>query len=428
MIANTLGGDDMAKKGESIANDSNKMSGLFQKIDKVFDIAFEKGITGNFKTDRSTGEVYEKRWSENTKFTYSDTLKGMAREISGEFGVSRIDKIVERIPDYVQNRINGYHNGNTSQAYNLHTLASAMKAFNEACERTDVFKESFKMGDPEALRATLREQNVFRSGKATTVLQATPEQCRSVLDNIRNSGYNTTTREIALHVGKISMTTGGRISAILNLKAKDFHIDRSRNEIHFIGDKGGKDNVVRIDAETSRYLERLREGKNPNERIFSSTRKTGELKGTFKSIGELRKEVTKIISDAGKHLKTTEKITLRGPDGKPKQVEVTKKFSPHSFRKSFALSRVGYYARKFDSKSSLDKYVSRRTSEDPKLKAKLDALRDRINRHRNTARDLKPSEYAIFFASVDLGHFRNDVITAFYTTFKEVEEYYGDKR
>ena len=44
-------------------------------------------------------------------------------------------------------------------------------------------------------------------------------------------------------------------------------------------------------------------------------------------------------------------------------------------------------------------------------------------RHKQ-GRDLTREEYAIFLASVSLGHFRNDVITAFYTTANEVKNYY----
>lgn len=417
----------MAKKGESTAGDSKKLTGLFEKIDQVFDIAYEEGITGNFRTN-DDGEVYEKRWSENTKNTYADMLKAMIRDMNREYGVSRVDKIFAKSEEYFQGRIDNYHTGNTSESYNLKTLAAAVKAFNQAVERTNVFQEPFKIADPDALRSSLKEQNVIRSSKTSTVLQAKPEQCRSVLENIKNSGYDTKTREIAYHVGKISMLTGGRISAILKLKASDFIIDKSKNEIQFIGDKGGKDNFVRVDRETANYLDSLRQGKGPNDRIFSSTRTHGEGKGTFKSVEELRKEVTKVISNAGKHLETTKTVTVRDKDGKPKQVDVKQKFTPHSFRKSFALTRVGYYAEKFNSKSAIDKYISRRVKEEPKLKSKLDTLRNRINQHRKEERELRPSEYAIFFASVDLGHFRNDVITAFYTTFKEVEDYLKDKR
>lgn len=418
----------MAKKGESTANDSKKIAKLLDKVDQVFQECYEKGITNNFKTDRETGELVEKRWSENTKNTYSDMLKSFIRDMSEEYGIARVDKIFDKSEEYFQKRIDNYHSGHLSESYNLKVLRAAVNAFNNGVAKTEVFPEPFKIADGHNLTQMMKEQNVIRHSKASTVMHATPQQAQSVLDNIKNSGYDTKTREVAYHVGKISMLTGGRITAILKLKAKDFVIDKTKNEIQFIGDKGGKDNVVKIDRETANYLDNLRDGKKGNDWIFSTVRSQGEAKGTFKPVQELRKEVTKIISQAGSHLKTTKEITVRDKSGKPVQRTITQKFSPHSFRKSFALDRVTYYLGKFDSKSALDKYVSRRVSEDPKIKEKLDTVRDRINQHRNEPRELNNAEYAIFFSSVDLGHFRNDVITAFYSTYKEIEDYLNEKR
>lgn len=426
----------MAKKGESTANDSRAIGKIMEKVEEVFDYGYKHGITPNIRTvteiDEKTGQEVEKevsvRWSENTKNTYTDMVRAFIRDISSEYGISRLDKIGEKAEQYFQSRIDQYHEGKTSESYNLKTLTAAINAFNYVAERCSVFKEPVSLADTDNFRSMMKEQNVIRHSKTSTVMHATPSQAMSVLHNIKNTGYETKTREIAFHVGKISMMTGGRISAILKLKAGDFVVDKAKNEIHFIGDKGGKDNVVKIDRETANYLDSLRDGKNDNDRIFSAVRTQGEGKGTFMPTKELRKAVEKVISQAGSHLKTTKEVTVRDKDGKPVQRTVTQKFSPHSFRKSFALDRVGYYLDKLNSKSAMDKYVGRRVKEEPKLKEKLDTLRDRINKDRKEDRDLNNRDYAIFFASVDLGHFRNDVITAFYTTYKEIEDYMGSRQ
>ncbi|MGM2853637.1 hypothetical protein, partial [Bacillus cereus group sp. Bce028] len=65
--------------------------------------------------------------------------------------------------------------------------------------------------------------------------------------------------------------------------------------------------------------------------------------------------------------------------------------------------------------------------EDSKLKQKLDAARERINKDRKEPRELTREEYAIFFTSVSLGHFRNSVIKDFYADLDEVMEYYEEK-
>ncbi|WP_349346911.1 hypothetical protein [Priestia megaterium] len=85
---------------------------------------------------------------------------------------------------------------------------------------------------------------------------------------------------------------------------------------------------------------------------------------------------------------------------------------------------------KFSSESAIKSYVAGCIAEDPKLKEKLDTLKDRVHKHIPAAerhkrgRDLTREEYAIFFASVSLVHFRNDVITSFYTPANEVKNYY----
>lgn len=425
----------MAKKGENVANDSKAIGIIAEKVDAIFDYGYKHGVTPNVQTvteiDDTGKEVERKvsvRWSENTKNTYTDMVKAYVRDISSEYGVSRLDKIGEYAEQYFQSRIDKYHEGKTSESYNLKTLTAAINAFNYVAERCAIFKDPVSLGDTDNFRSMMKEQHVIRHAKTSTVMHATPEQSMSVLNNVKNKGYDTKIREIAYHAGKISMLTGGRLTAILKLKAGDFVIDKTKNEIRFLGDKGGKDNVVKIDRETAKYLDTLKDGKGANERIFSATRTQGEGKGTFMPTKELRKSVEKVIAKAGSHLKTSKVVTVRDKNGKPKQVTVTQKFSPHSFRKSFALDRVAYYLGKFDSKSAMDKYVARRLAEDPNLKDKLATLRERTNKDRSEDRELNNKEYAIFFTSVDLGHFRNDVMTAFYTTLKEVEDYVNGNR
>lgn len=396
---------------------SRKLEASLKKADKVFDKCFEKGITPSGK-----------RWSENGKNTYANLFKAFVRAYHKEYGVSDITKMTDedKINQLIQKRVDGYHSGKTGEAFNVKTLTAALKAFNHGVANTNVFKKPFSVGNTDEIRKNLKAQHVMRYSGTSTVLRATPAESQSVLDKIKNTGYNVKTREVAYHVGKISMATGGRISAILKLTPSDFVIDRKTNEIHFIKDKGGLTRSVRVGRDTAEYFEKLRDGKKDNEVVFSRIR-TKRNVGTFKPVSELRKEVEKIISNAGEHLTKSTKVTIKDRNGKPKTVEVTQKFTPHSFRKSFALERTNYYFSKFDSKSALDSYVSRRINDDKKIKQKLDTLRERVNRDRTTARALTNEEYAIFFASVDMGHFRNDVITSFYTTFKEIREYLKDK-
>lgn len=393
---------------------SKKLDASLKKIDKVFEECFRKGISPK----------ESKRWSERTKTTYSNMVKGLAREAYGRFGVADFSKIKEeQVNELIQERVKSFHEGNLSEAYNIKTLVAAIKGFNHGVANTNkVYKKPFTVGNPDKIRKELKEQNVVRRSSASTTLRATPKECESVLENIKSGGYQTESREMAYHVAKLQLETGGRITSVLKLKKGDFSV--SGNEVTFYQDKGGLTRSVAVSDETVAYLENLAAEKKDGERIFSSKRRDK----SFKSVEETRKELSKIIGSASAHLTKTVEVPTKDQDGKRKMVTVTQKFSSHSFRKGFAMGRVKEYHDKFSSRSALNKQVAAWCAESPKNKEKLDNLRDRMNEGRNTKRDLNAREYAIFFTSVDLGHFRNDVITAYYTTFEEVEEYFGKEK
>ncbi len=399
----------------SFEEKNRKVESSEKKISQIFEKMFHKGIA-----------VKEnKRLSATTIKTYEDMTLSIFREINNKFGVEQIFEVKEEhINQIVQERIEKYHNGELKQAWNLKTMCAALKAFNLGVQETNIYKEKFTLGDPDLIRETLKEKNIVRKSKSTSVLNATPEECKSVLENIRNKGYDTDTREMAYHLGKIALETGGRISATIKLRVSDISIDKDKRSITFKGDKGGLTRTVQISEETAEYLELLMRGKKDNQLIFSSKR----LDGTFKPVEETRKELSKIFKQAGEHLTRNEEIQVKDKDGNKKIVEVKKTFSAHSFRKAFTLDRAAQYFQSFSSKSAIDKYVSERIKDNPKLKDKLDMVRARINKDRNTPRDLDRMEYAIFFASVDLGHFRNDVITAFYATKNDVQKYLEGKK
>jgi integrase len=391
---------------------SRSLEASLKRIDEVFEKCFRNGITPGGG-----------RWGENTKETYSDLVKSLNKDLYEEFGKPKIEKASpEEVNQLMQKRIDAYHSGSLKEASNLKTMASAVNAFQKGVQETNVYKKEFTLMDTKDFRENLKEQNVLRHSAASPTLRATPDECKEVLENIKSGGYQTPTREMSFHVGRISMATGGRISSVLKLRVGDFKLDSKTNEIRFYKDKGGLTRSVRIGSETAKYLEKLADGKREDQRIFSMTNSDGK----FKSIQTMRKEISKVIEKAGEHLGRKEEVTVKDKDGKKKTVEVKRKFTHHSFRKSFALERTKEYVDKFSSKSAVKKYNAERIKADPKLKQKLETLKERINKHRDKDRELKPSELAIFYASVDMGHFRNDVITAWYTSFKEVEAYYNE--
>lgn len=398
---------------------SRKLEASMKKIDKVYHKMFLKKISVKGEIE---GE--EKRYSENTIQTYSDMLKAMMNVVHREFGISDIRKVEDQhVRAIVEKRVDGFFDGNLSESWNVKTMLSAIKAFNLGVEKTSIFKSNkFQIADVDSIKKELRDQNVYRYSKSSSVLRATPGECDFVLEQIKSQGYMTGTREMAYHASKIARLTGGRISSILDLKASDIAI--ADNKIHFIGDKGGLSRSVKIDKETADYLQSLKQGKGENQDIFTAKRKNG----TFKKKSVMRREIERVVKDAGSSLSRMEKVIMKDREGNKKIVEIEKNFTFHAFRKGYALERIQYYIKKYPTMSAMKRYVRERIKENDKIKGKLDVARDRINKDRSENRKLTLEEYAVFFCSVDLGHFRNSIIKDFYSDLEEVLDYYNEEK
>ncbi|WP_186322762.1 hypothetical protein [Bacillus thuringiensis] len=398
---------------------SKKLEASHKKIDKVFHKMFLKGISVK---GEKTGKP--KRYDESSIETYSDMVKAMMNVVHKEFGIADIRKVEDKhVRAIVDKRVDGFFDGNLSESWNVKTMLSAVKAFNLGVEKTNIFKSNkFQIADVDAIKKELREQNVYRYSKSSTTLRATPSECDFVLEQIKSQGYMTQTREMAYHTSKIARLTGGRISAILDLKACDIAI--ADNKIHFIGDKGGLSRSVDIDNDTAKYLLSLKKGKEPHHDIFTAKKKNGK----FKKKDVMRREIERVVKDAGASLSRMENVIVKDREGNKKVVQIEKNFTFHAFRKGYALERIQYYIKKHPTMSSMKKYIRERIKENPQIKVKLDTARERINKDRNEARKLTLEEYAVFFCSVDLGHFRNSIIKDFYADLDEVLEYYAESK
>ncbi|WP_044338090.1 site-specific integrase [Rossellomorea aquimaris] len=388
---------------------SRKLEASLKKVDNVFQKMYRNKIT---LKSRDKGS-----WSETTLDTYRDEVYSILRKVYSEYGVSDVTKIKGyMIESIFYEKINSVHKQRYS-AYSLKKSISALVALNHGIEQTNVFKRKFSLGDPSKFRDIVKEQNIKRISKTSQTLRATPEECKSVLSELKTIGHQTINREMTLTVAEVMYRTGGRINSVLRLKKKNISIDD--NKLTFWKDKGGLSRTIEISDETKEYLKNITEGKKDEERLFVSKKRDG----TFKSMRQTAKEIEKLIRNAAKHLDRSELVRVKNNEGNYKEILVNRKFTPHSFRKSFALTRAGEYYERFSTKQSIDNYVRAKIAENNKIKEKLDSLRFRINKNRNRKRDLNREEYAIFFTSIDLGHFRNDVILSYYTSFKEVQEY-----
>lgn len=389
---------------------SRKLEASLKKVDDVF---------GQMHAKRITISETKDGWGDNTATTYGNMVKSLVTEVHGRFGVADLGKITEsQVKDVIMDRASGFYKGDTKESYNVKTLVSAVKAFNKGAVETNVLKgKDVNFGDMDSIRQELKESNFIRHSKSSSIIRANPDQCEKVLSNIQNQGYNTSIRELAYNVSKVSYETGGRISGVLKIRPQD--VDFKNNTVTFHKDKGGLTRTVKISPDTTKMLQELSVGKKDSQMIFGAKKKDG----TFKSVTETRKAVERVVKDAGEEFKTKEKVQVKDQDGKRKTVEVEKRFTPHAFRKGAAVNRAKEYYDRLGSKTAIKNYVKER-SNDPKIAGKLEVYRKFINKDRKRPRALTREEYAIFFTSVDLGHYRADVIHNYYTTMKEVLVYF----
>lgn len=392
------------------------MNSSIKKIYRVFEKMKHKSISvSGRKIDDKT---YDKR--------YPETIVSLFKEANKKFGIKDISQLNENMfRSLISERIDDYHqNDNTKQSWNINKILAATKSFNLGIQETNIFKndKKFSLGNTDEVRNELKEKNIRRYSKTSSTLRAKPDECEAVIDKIQNMGYKTKTREIAYHIAKICYLTGSRVTAALNLKAGNINVEGET--ITFVRDKGGLTHLNWVDKETAEYLSELKKGLKDHQNLFLYQRKDD----TKLSVEEMRKKIERIVNKAAEEFKTVDKVRIRDEKGNFKTVEVEKKFTVHSFRKGFCVNRTYDYLQKFSSQKVMDDYVSRRIAEDPQLRAKLRGLEERINKNRNTPRKINRQEYAIFFTSVDVAHFRNDVLTQYYTTYKEVEDYFNNKK
>ena len=107
-------------------------------------------------------------------------------------------------------------------------------------------------------------------------------------------------------------------------------------------------------------------------------------------------------------------------------------FTFHSFRKAYAFKRLVHYLEQFKSYADVRSWRKEVLFRNPNSLYKMNALYNRANKHRIKlkvkTRDLKLEEYAIFAASLDLGHERNDVIGQFYADLSSAQQYLAQNR
>ncbi len=426
--------------------ESRRLQATLKKVENIFERVYrikakeraekKKELEDKGIDVEKNYHLLPKAWGDTTQTDYTGMMKAFVRDVHEETGYVDMRKIKDYFEQNIERRVESYFQGNLKEASNIKTLIAAVKAFNFGASRTKEFsknpdkREAFVIPNVDRIQKELKEDNVFRYSKATSVLTPKPSETKEVFENIRTQGHGMkpsdpyNMRTIAYHVSKIQEAASGRISNTINLKVE--HIKEIKDgKIIFHKDKGRLSREVvevKIDKETQRFVERSIQGKNDGDRLFVGKRKDG----TFLSIKDTRKRVSTIVKNAGAHLTREVDITVKDRQGNKKSVTITKSFSTHSFRKGFALNRVVMYLDKFKTREAAEQYIRERSRDNPKIWNKYKREINRLNRDRNTPREMTRLEMSYYMTSVDLGHFRLGIVENYYAPPEMVLEHYKE--
>ena len=416
------------------------------KIKKLFNKMQYNNISPNEKRNIAI-DTYD---------TYAGQVQAILREANTHFGIEKIEDLsLDMFKKLIGKRIENFLDGEFSESNNINSKLTAFKAFLIGMDKTNVYrktkrtsevskigyKDDIEIGtkdDIKEIRKFVGESGVLRKGSDSTVLRAKPDQVMAVVDNVRKNGYNTINRATAADIALLSLASGARVSSCLKMRARD--IDFDNKCITMKNAKGGLTYYVDINDKDIPLLKSLVENLQPAQKIFELRRKDG----TLLSGEESRKIVHRYIKEAGVDFYEVEKREITQKNGTKIEVDHTKNFAFHSIRKAYALKIMGLYIDKIKSQKDIIKEVERISKRDPKILDKYQKLINRSNYYRveknkKIVRENKErlklklpkspllplkTEVSIksavtFFTSIQLGHFRNDIVTNYYCTFEE---------
>ena len=350
---------------------------------------------------------------------YPRTVKTLLRKANEKFGIQQMNELTKvMMYQMIDERIDNYHsNLDFSESHNITAILSAMRAFQKGLMKFGIY-ETWEEINYDELREYVKENKVKRRGASSLTMRAMPEEALAVIEILNNEGNKVENRKRVADMAIVAVATGARISSLYKLRRCD--VDLEKGICHFINAKGGKDYDANIDPDFKAELTRIISGKSDDERLFVWKKKNGQ----FMSLEKVTETVNYYIRRATENLKKQQQTLYTDAEGNKSYVKIITKFTFHSFRKAYAFKRLVYYLMQFTSFKIMRSWQAEVVSKYPHALIKLNALYKRANKGRKGKwRELRLEEYAIFAASLDLGHERNDVIGQFYADLKSAKRY-----
>jgi integrase len=385
------------------------MEELF-KIEQIFERMMEEKIF-----------VIEDRNASYHTYTkvYPRTVKSLFKKAQVKYAIEAMNEISEdMIFEMIDEKIENYHtNLKFSESHNISALIAAMTAFQKGVLSFEAYPDWDVINYTE-VREYVKMNGVKRRGAASQTMRAIPEEAIAVIDRLKNEGNDVKNRKMVVDMAIVAVATGARISSLYKMRKRD--IDLEKGICYFYDAKGGKDYTANIDLDFKNELLRIMNGKNNDEKLFVWKKKNGQ----FMSLEKVTETVNYYIRRATEHLKKQQQTLYKNQDGSKTYVKIMTKFTFHSFRKAYAFKRLVHYLNEFTSFKKMREWQSELLLHNPAVLKKINALYKRVNKGKKGKwRDLKLNEYAIFAASLDLGHERNDVIGQFYANLNAAKKY-----
>lgn len=394
------------------------MESEFKRIEQVFERMMKEKI---FVIDDRNASYHT-----YTKI-YPRTIKTLLRRANKVFGVTQMNQLTEfDIRILLTERVENYHQHRKfSESYNIFSILAALKAFQKGVMKFRDIYEEWNEIDYKELREWIRNNQIVRRGKSSSTMRATPEQALAVIESLKSTGNKVKNREMIIDMAILSLATGARISSLYTICKRD--IDVEKGICHFKNAKGGKDYDASIDPDLLDELKRMLNGLASKDKLFIWRKKNGQLM----SVEKVTDTVQYYMKRATMNMYKLQRTRYKDREEVLRYETIRTKFTFHSFRKSYAFKRLLHYIETFKTFADVRNWREAVLKQNPNILYKMNTLYNRANKHRirkrTKKRELKLEEYAIFAASLDLGHERNDVIGQFYADLEMVKKYRENK-
>lgn len=402
---------------------SKKLETTIGKINKVFNQAEDLGFTLKkskiARGSSNSNDSYKNYKKEVVKFT---------RKYHERFGTADVTKFREdKVRQLIEEDVDDYFSGNLNKAYTIHKVLNALEFFQRASEETDVFvnkktnEQGIRFINAKAYKKELVNDNVIRRSDISSSKKAKEDEAVKVLSNVKKDGYRTENRLKTIDICTFALMTGSRISAALKIEKDD--IDFVNNKLTFKNDKGQKTRTINIDNKTKEFLRSV-VSKSSENRLFQYYKKNGDKLSDKKS----RDLINDTLRNSTKEFSVEKEVTYKDRTGNKQTTIVKQNFTYHSFRKAYAHNQMMNYIHTIqkDSRAAILNDLYERESKEV-IDEKIQIMTEKVNQHKEnkeTYRNLNDLEICIFAVSVDLGHYRADVVSQFYINKKDYTQYF----